>query len=127
MPIITISILGEKELEVDKMEDNDEDEGGSCPVATRDEDVNEQNKRQCVEEANYRDADTGAASKISEVCGNCGAFNQTSQIMKCLGGEEDKGYCQIYKFACSAYNTCDDWVKGGPITDSKFDLRNETM
>jgi hypothetical protein len=127
MPIITISILGEKELEVDKMEDNDEDEGGSCPVATRDEDVNEQNKQQCVEEANYRDADTGAASKISEVCGNCGAFNQTSQIMKCLGGEEDKGYCQIYSLPVAHTTPATIGLKAGPITDSKFDLRNETM
>ena len=32
-----------------------------------------------------------------------------------LGMNLDLGYCQMYKFMCSADHTCDDWVKGGPI------------
>jgi hypothetical protein len=106
---LVISLGG---MEVDKMEENDE--GMKCPVATQDSEVNEENKEEAIEEANYRDT-KGA---VDEVCGNCVAFNQTSHMMECMGGNPDLGYCQMFKFMCNAEHTCDSWAEGGPITDA---------
>ena len=59
----------------------------------------------------------GGAFRVSEVCGNCKAYNQTEEMLDCIGDDSgDLGYCQIYKFVCAADHTCDDWVEGGPMT-----------
>jgi hypothetical protein len=66
-------------------------------------------------------------------CGNCAAFNQTSQIESCIeqglaaGGATgnewdtvtagDLGYCEAFDFKCASSRTCDAWVTGGPIVD----------
>ena len=113
MPTIMISIMSEG-IPVDKMS-NDGD-GPSCPLSTQDADENEKRKMDAVEEANYRDPSADGGFKLTQVCGNCGAYNQTEDMLECIGDESgDLGYCQIYKFMCSADHTCDDWVKGGPI------------
>ena len=73
-----------------------------------------------------------------EVCGNCKAFDVSDAQVDCGGaggklvavvcasdehicslGEHPKptrtvGFCQAYKFSCSAFRTCDSWVSGGP-------------
>jgi hypothetical protein len=110
---ITITMGG---MPVDKMEESEE--GKNCPVATQDPEVNEANKLIAVEEANYRDPQDDGGFKLSDVCGNCVAFNQTHDIMECMGNNPNLGYCQMYKFMCSADHTCDSWAEGGPITDA---------
>ena len=111
---LVISLGG---MEVDKMEKDDE--GKACPIATQDSEINEANKAKAVEEANYRDPQEDGGFRLSEVCGNCEYYNQTSSIMECIGAEEesDVGYCQLLKFVCQAANTCDSWEEGGPIQD----------
>jgi hypothetical protein len=114
MPIITISIMDEG-IPVDKMVNGD-DGGPSCPIATQDAEVNEEAKELAIEEVNYRDPSNDGGFKLTEVCGNCGAYNQTDDMLECIGDESgDLGYCQMYKFVCSSDHVCDDWVKGGPI------------
>ena len=126
MPTITITFTGGKELSVDDYEDNDE--GMSCPIATQDADVNEASKMQAVEDANYRDPAEDGGFRNDESCGNCGAYNQMDDMLECIGDESGAlGYCQIYKFVCSAEHTCDDWVKGGPITSAAQQAYKETF
>ncbi len=114
MPTITISILPDG-IPVDKMEEDDN--GSSCPIATQDPEVNDVNKMYAEDEANYHDATEDGGFKLSEVCGNCGAYNQSEDMLECIGDESGSlGYCQIYKFVCEAEYVCNEWVKGGPIT-----------
>jgi len=116
MTTLVISIMGGTEIPVD-MYDRDDDDDTSCPLATRDADVNEENKMEAVEDANYRDPSADGGFRLSEVCGNCGAYNQTEDMLECIGDESGNlGYCQLYKFVCESAYTCDKWVKGGPIT-----------
>jgi hypothetical protein len=67
-------------------------------------------------------------------CGNCSAFIQTPEMMKCIiggiqGEESDNetyanevvdsaelGYCELFEFKCAADRTCSAWLVGGPIT-----------
>ena len=67
-------------------------------------------------------------------CGNCSAFIQTPEMMKCIvdgiqGEESDDetyanevvdsaelGYCELFEFKCAADRTCSAWLVGGPIT-----------
>jgi hypothetical protein len=116
MPIITISILPDGAIPVDKMSE----EGESCPAPTKDDDLNSENRSIAVDEANYREPNTGSAFRSDQVCGNCSAYNQTDDILECIGEESgNMGYCQIWKFVCLRENTCDSWAEGGPITSDK--------
>lgn len=115
MARIVIELIPDEGVEVDKME-----EGSNCPIATQDGDVNEANKMVAEEEADYRDPSMDGGFRADEVCGNCGAYNQTGDMLECIGLDDDDpepplGYCQIYKFVCEASYTCNEWVKGGPI------------
>jgi len=114
MPTIQISILPDL-VPVDQYDDDDD--GKNCPLPTRDEELNAKNRKAAVEAANYRDPEEDGVSDESEVCGNCKAYNQTDEILECIGDDSGEvGYCQLYKFLCSDDYTCDDWVKGGPMT-----------
>lgn len=69
------------------------------------------------------------------LCGNCAAFDITTKTLDCIAkgigndeGSEDPyevinagqlGYCRFLKFKCAAKRTCDAWVVGGPLKDSK--------
>lgn len=124
MATIMIKILPEEEMEVDKYEEDDE--GGSCPVPTKNAEINAENKAEAVEYANYREPEPGAAFRQDEVCGSCGAYNQTEDMMECIGDESgNTGYCQKWKFVCEKTYTCDSWVKGGPITSKMQETYNE--
>jgi len=114
---ITITMGG---MPVDKMEQTEE--GKTCPPATQDSEVNEANKAAAVDEANYRDG-----LGLPDVCGNCAAFNQTQDIMECIGSDQELGYCQMYKFMCSADHTCDSWAEGGPITDADDESEHDIL
>jgi hypothetical protein len=66
-------------------------------------------------------------------CGNCSAFIQTPEMMKCIvdgiqGEESDDetyanevvdsaelGYCELLSFKCAADRTCSAWLVGGAI------------
>lgn len=110
---ITISIAGEG-IPVDKM--SDDGDGPTCPIATQDMEANEQAMQNAVVEANYRDPAEDGGFKLTEVCGNCGAYNQTQDMLDCIGDDSGElGYCQLYKFLCSSDRICNDWIKGGPI------------
>jgi hypothetical protein len=67
-------------------------------------------------------------------CGNCAAFTLKSAMLACLdkgidktvdendtwdSDKENRGYCDFLDFKCHAQRTCDSWVEGGPLTDSK--------
>lgn len=114
MPVIQISILPDM-IPVDEYDDDDN--GNSCPLPTQDEELNAENREAAIETANYRDPADGGAFRVSSICGNCKAYNQTEEILDCIGDDSGEvGYCQIHKFLCSDDWTCDDWVEGGPMT-----------
>jgi hypothetical protein len=66
-------------------------------------------------------------------CGNCSAFIQTPEMMKCIidgikGEESDNetyanevvahaelGYCELFEFKCAADRVCSAWLVGGSI------------
>jgi hypothetical protein len=124
MPAITI-IFGEM-TPVDKM--SNDDEGRNCPLPTQDPELNAQNKEKAIETANYRDPADSGAFRLTDVCGNCAAYNQTEDILECIGDESgDLGYCQLLKFVCSSDYTCDKWAAGGPITSEIEDDYNEIL
>ena len=74
-------------------------------------------------------------------CGNCSAFIQTPEMMKCIvdgiQGEESNnetyanevvdsaklGYCELFEFKCADDRTCSAWLVGGsikkPMTDKQ--------
>jgi len=121
---IELKILPDEEMEVDKYEEDEE--GDMCPLATMDEEINAENREEAVEYANYREPDVGVSFRQDQVCGSCGAYNQTEDIMECIGDESgNTGYCQKWKFVCEAKNTCDNWVKGGPITAKQQETYGE--
>jgi len=124
MPAITI-VFGEM-TPVDKMEENEE--GKSCPLPTQDADLNAENKQKAVETADYRDPADSGAFRLTEVCGNCAAYNQTEDMLECIGDESgDLGYCQLLKFVCESEYTCDKWAEGGPITSEIEDDHGEYL
>jgi hypothetical protein len=77
-------------------------------------------------------------------CGNCSAFIQTPEMMKCIvdgiqGEESDDetyanevvgsaglGYCELFEFKCAADRTCSAWLVGGPIKMAMTD-KQKTM
>ena len=114
MPTIMISVLPDG-VPVDTMEESDD--GAQCPLATVDSDVNNENREMAVEVASYRDPAEDGGFRLTEVCGNCSAYNQTEEVLDCIGDDSGQvGYCQLLKFCCSAEYTCDKWAEGGPIT-----------
>jgi len=111
---IVITILADG-MPVDKMEETDE--GAVCPLPTQDEELNATNRELAVEEHGYREPNTSTAFRNDECCGNCAMYNQTDDVLDCIGDESgNTGYCQMLKFVCMKENTCDEWAEGGPIT-----------
>ena len=111
MPTIMISILPDGAIPVDKMSDG----GDGCPLPTKDADLNAENKQKATDEAAY-----GSAVDSSRICGNCAAYNQTEEMLECIGDDSgDVGYCQFWKFVCASEKWCESWAEGGPITSDK--------
>lgn len=126
MPTIVISITGGNETPVEEYEHSED--GSSCPVATRDPELNEENRETAVEEADYRDPSDDGGFRSDEVCGNCGAYDQTPEMLACIGDDSgDLGYCQTFRFSCMAEHTCNRWIAGGPITSLAKENHNETF
>jgi hypothetical protein len=141
------------EPEVEDMPDEEMEslsEGESCPIATQDVAVNLTNRQNAIDTANYGPLNPAQPNRVfwmaladkwsvteeqakGSRCGNCAAFNQTSQIESCIeqglaaGGATgnewdtvtagDLGYCEAFDFKCASSRTCDAWVTGGPIVD----------
>lgn len=114
MPGIMITILPDG-IPVDTMKEDEE--GHVCPLPTQDPELNELNREMAEEEYNYREPNTGVSFRSDQVCGSCAMYNQTEEILECIGDESgNTGYCQSLKFVCMKENTCDKWAEGGPIT-----------
>ena len=117
---IMISVLPDG-IPVDKMEETEE--GYTCPLPTQDPELNEMNRDMAIADHNYREPNTGVSFRSDQVCGSCAMYNQTEDMLECIGDESgETGYCQLLKFVCNSENTCDEWAEGGPITS---DLQEE--
>jgi hypothetical protein len=124
----------------------------SCPIATHDIHVNLKNRDKAFKEYGYGPANpelengafwnkkanewqTDIKQARSMRCGNCSAFIQTSEMLKCIhdgiDAEKDSyaeevmnsaklGYCELFDFKCAADRTCSAWLVGGPITDARY-------
>jgi len=136
-------------IDEDVLEGEDAEDGDACPAATGDLTLNLQNRGKAIDKADYgpmdpnlpnrdywkrmgdRWDDTPENAKKMR-CGNCSAFNQTSDMKACIedGMSDDSmddsmevieagelGFCEIFDFKCAAKRTCAAWIVGGPITD----------
>lgn len=122
----------------------------SCPIATHNIEVNLKHRDKAFKEYGYGPANpelsnsafwndkanewqTDLKQAKSMRCGNCSAFIQTPEMLKCIhdGIDDDKegyaqlvmdsaklGYCELFDFKCAADRTCSAWLVGGPITTS---------
>ena len=72
--------------------------------------------------------DVSAEEAATTRCGNCSAFNVTTEIRTAMadaigeGGDQvvesaDLGYCELLDFKCAATRCCSAWLVGGPIDD----------
>jgi len=114
MATIMISILPDGSIPVDKINRGENGEP-SCPIATQDADINAENKEEAVLSADY-----GETFGL-DVCGNCASYNQTEEMLECIGDDSGElGYCQIWKFVCASAKTCNSWSSGGPIVDRDY-------
>jgi len=134
---ITIGLLGEEPQKEHGMGLLD---GGDCPEATQDVELNLKNRQKAIKVANYgplnpNDPNTDFWKQKAKIwsistneaknsrCGNCAAFNQSENIKSCieegLGGTEDDwdvieagdlGYCEMFDFKCASARTCDAWI-----------------
>jgi hypothetical protein len=70
--------------------------------------------------------DVSADEAATTRCGNCAAFNMTTEIRTAMadamgeGGDDvvaaaDLGYCELLDFKCAAARSCSAWLVGGPI------------
>jgi hypothetical protein len=134
----------------------DEMEGG-CPLATRDLTLNLKNRGKAIDKAMYGPMnpnepnddywrkmgskwDTSPEEAKTMRCGNCAAFNQTEEMLKCIDTglapdrmkdamevqeAGDLGFCEIFDFKCAAKRTCAAWIVGGPITDEEGEMEDD--
>jgi hypothetical protein len=124
-----------------------------CPLATRDLTLNLKNRGKAIDKAMYGPMnpnepnddywrkmaskwDTSPEEAKTMRCGNCSAFNKTSEMIKCIEDglapdrmkdamevveAGDLGFCEVFDFKCAAKRTCAAWIVGGPITDDMED------
>ncbi len=122
-----------------------------CPIATKDLTINLQNRGKAIDKADYGPMnpeepneqywrrmaarwDVPSEEAKTMRCGNCAAFNVTSEMLKCIeeGLSEDRsedamevidagdmGFCEIFDFKCAGKRTCAAWIVGGPIEDEE--------
>lgn len=132
-----------------------------CPVVTHDIKLNLKNRDWAFKNVGYgpanpdspenfwqeRAAEWNTTPKNAQTmrCGNCSAFIQTPEMMKCIvdgiqGEESDDetyapevvdsaklGYCELFEFKCAADRTCSAWLVGGPITKPMTDRQKATL
>ena len=112
----------------------------SCPVATRNLEVNTKNRDNAISAPhikygplNLNDEEywekyaekwgtTADVAKKSN-CSNCVAFDISPSMKECMPGSVDKegylGYCWMHHFKCHSARTCNTWATGGPIDDDE--------
>ena len=137
--------------------------GDYCPYPTEDIRLNTKNRNYAVKEFMYgplnpmapnndywyrlasvfkqkgqRPTKEDISAAKNALCGNCGVFDISPRMRKCLppltdADEYDKyaiasgsvlGYCWVHHFKCASARTCETWVVGGPIRD---DARSAKM
>lgn len=122
-----------------------------APEAVMDIHVNLKNRNHAIKDYGYGPLNPGAASTAfwqkkadmwettipeakKALCGNCGAFIQTPEMLKAIAKGIEKedmgehksyaddvinaanlGYCELFHFKCAGDRTCDAWLIGGPI------------
>ena len=112
----------------------------SCPLATKDIEVNTENRDATIKNHNYGPLNVTEPGdywvKIAEFwktseeaakksnCGNCVAFDISPRMEECMPGsvsdDEDGGrlgYCWMHHFKCHSARSCRTWAKGGPIDE----------
>lgn len=116
----------------------------ACPAAAGDLKLNTRNRNKAIKDElidygplNLSDKkywkelakhwDTSVKVAKQSLCGNCGAFDISPQMLDCMPGEiEDKdgklGYCWMHDFKCHSARSCRTWVAGGPIKTDKVSL-----
>lgn len=109
-----------------------------CPKPTQDSELNLANQKKAMDKVGYgpenpsgedekfweakaREWDLPIEEAKSRRCGNCGVYNQSSDMMGCITkgmGDDVKdkvenkeiGYCESLNFMCSSKRTCDAWA-----------------
>ena len=101
----------------------DEDEGedeDSCPPATQDPDLNDENRQYAIDEYSYGPSVPGWEKKNAK-CGICEYYNVKAFMRACISEglelDGDVGYCERLAFVCAAENICNAYEPGGPIVD----------
>jgi hypothetical protein len=119
--------------------------GKNCPRATHDLEHNVKNRQNGIDNHHYGPANPDHAGNywkesarqwnIDEktartmTCSNCGAFNISDSMYKCIEGgmgkeafaaektreAADLGYCNFLHFKCAGSRSCQLWITGGPI------------
>jgi len=131
-----------------------------CPIVCSDIQLNLKNRDWAFKNVGYGPANPDSPENFWQIrakewatseknaqtmhCGNCSAFIQTPEMMKCIidgiqGEESDNetyanevvasaelGYCELFEFKCAADRTCSAWLVGGPITKAMTD-KQKTM
>lgn len=125
-------------------------EGDSCPIETQDIAANLENRKRAVDVAHYgppnplepnedywkakADKFNTTPDKVKSMrCGNCAAFNVTKRMKDCISqgigadaaeveAAGELGFCEFFDFKCAGLRTCDAWVVGGPISDTKAEM-----
>ena len=93
-----------------------------CPISTQESKVNDENREAAIQDNGYGHSVKNWEKK-KQICGTCEYYNIRSKMLDCVQsgiGMEDGdevGYCEKLDFTCIAENVCNDWEKGGPITD----------
>ena len=118
-------------------------------AAIKDLDLNTKNRNKTIKEYDYGPAnpEAGDLTKMywekkadlwgcsvemvkTMKCMNCAAFDQKPQTLKlmadAIGPDGDRvvkngnlGFCELFEFKCAGNRTCDAWVGGGPLKESK--------
>ena len=114
----------------------------SCPLATKDIELNTKNRDFTQDKYNYGplnidepgdywedvadEWDTTVEAAKKSLCGNCVAFDISPRMEDCMPGSVSDdadggrlGYCWMHHFKCHSLRTCHTWAKGGPIDEDE--------
>ena len=118
-------------------------------AAIKDLDLNTKNRNKTIKEYDYGPANPESAEhtkmyweKKADLwgcsvemvktmrCMNCAAFDQKPQTLKLMADgigpdgmrivkNANLGFCELFEFKCAGARTCDAWIGGGPLKESK--------
>lgn len=108
-----------------------------CPLATRDEKMDDDRRMYAIEVASYGPVNPGEtnasfwrekaktwgtdqADARTMRCGNCGSFNNSPEMLICISNlpsvvrnktvDGDVGFCDTYEFRATSKRVCDSWA-----------------